>query len=99
MGSRPRPGRNMLQPSPSRGGLGGDGVDARAVAPGDDTPAPYVRARFDMRAGPAIIFLVAAVLVAYANAFTASWQFDDFAAIHANPSARSFAGWWSSLPG
>ncbi|HEU4665834.1 MAG TPA: hypothetical protein VFS55_17535 [Dokdonella sp.] len=30
---------------------------------------------------------------------TASWQFDDFAAILANPSTQSLSGWWRSLPG
>jgi tetratricopeptide (TPR) repeat protein len=52
-----------------------------------------------MRSRAAIIILVAGVLAAYANAYTAAYQFDDFAAILANPSARSVAGWWSSLPG
>ncbi|MGN6520014.1 MAG: hypothetical protein ACTHK2_11385 [Dokdonella sp.] len=53
----------------------------------------------DKRNRAAIVILVAAVLAAYANAFTAAYQFDDFAAILANPSARSLAGWWASLPG
>lgn len=47
----------------------------------------------------AIPVLVVAVLVAYANAFTAAYQFDDFAAILDNPAARSLAGWWQALPG
>jgi len=46
-----------------------------------------------------LIALVAAVLLAYANAFTAAYQFDDFAAILANPAAQSVAGWWHALPG
>ncbi|WP_300620850.1 hypothetical protein, partial [Dokdonella sp.] len=52
-----------------------------------------------VRALPAISILIAAVLAAYANAFTATWQFDDFAAILGNPAAQSLAGWWHALPG
>jgi len=47
----------------------------------------------------AIPLLVAAVLIAYADAFAASYQFDDFAAILANPATRSLAGWWHAMPG
>lgn len=43
--------------------------------------------------------LIAAVLLVYANAFSASYQFDDFAAILANPAAQSLSGWWHALPG
>lgn len=48
---------------------------------------------------PAVPLLVTAVLLAYANAFGAAWQFDDFAAILANPATQSLAGWWQALPG
>jgi len=47
---------------------------------------------------PAAVLAVT-VLVAYANAFSASYQFDDFAAILANPAALSLSGWWHALPG
>lgn len=43
--------------------------------------------------------LVIAVALAYANAFTASYQFDDFAAILANPATRTLGDWWRALPG
>jgi hypothetical protein len=43
--------------------------------------------------------LVAAVALAYANALAASYQFDDFAAILANPATHGLAGWWQALPG
>lgn len=52
-----------------------------------------------MRAPQAIAMLVGAVLLAYANAFHAAYQFDDFAAILANPDAQSLDGWWCALPG
>lgn len=51
------------------------------------------------RAMWAVAILVAAVLLAYANAFDASYQFDDFAAILANPATQSIASWWHALPG
>jgi len=47
----------------------------------------------------AVAILVAAVLLAYANAFDAAYQFDDFTAILANPATQSIAGWWHALPG
>lgn len=43
--------------------------------------------------------LFGAVLLAYANAFGAAYQFDDFAAILAQPATQSLAGWWQALPG
>lgn len=46
-----------------------------------------------------LIVLVGITLIAYANAFSASYQFDDFAAILANPATQSLAGWWHALPG
>lgn len=52
-----------------------------------------------MRTPHAIAMLVGAVLLAYANAFEAAYQFDDFAAILANPAAQSLSGWWRALPG
>lgn len=67
-----------------------------AESAGTFVPAPCAGNRVGARA---IAVLVVAVLVAYANAFAAAWQFDDFAAILANPAARSLAGWWHALPG
>lgn len=52
-----------------------------------------------MRAPHAIAILAGAVLLAYANAFGAAYQFDDFAAILAHPAAQGLAGWWQALPG
>ena len=51
------------------------------------------------RAMRCVCALVIAVALAYANAFAAAYQFDDFAAILANPATRSLAGWWHALPG
>lgn len=45
------------------------------------------------------LLLLTAVALAYANALDAAWQFDDFAAILANPATQSLAGWWQALPG
>lgn len=46
-----------------------------------------------------LLLLLTAVLLAYANAFDAAWQFDDFNAILANPATQSLSGWWQALPG
>jgi tetratricopeptide (TPR) repeat protein len=46
-----------------------------------------------------VAILLGAVLLAYANAFGAAYQFDDFAAILARPATQSLAGWWQALPG
>ncbi len=43
--------------------------------------------------------LIAAVLIAYSNAFAASYQFDDFAAILASPATQNLVGWWHAMPG
>jgi len=43
--------------------------------------------------------LVGVTLLTYANAFNATYQFDDFAAILANPATQGIAGWWHALPG
>lgn len=100
MASRPLHERGAVQPCPSRGGPGGDGVDSCASVRSSDALTPAAKpAPSHTRVWLAIAILVAAVLAAYANAFTASYQFDDFAAILANPSARSLTGWWQSLPG
>ncbi|HEY6940692.1 hypothetical protein [Dokdonella sp.] len=58
-------------------------------------------ARGPRRAGTwrSLAVLVGAVLLAYANAFAAAYQFDDFAAILANPSTQGLSDWWRSLPG
>lgn len=47
----------------------------------------------------AVPTLVVAVALAYANAFGAAWQFDDFASFLAHPATQSLAGWWDALPG
>lgn len=46
---------------------------------------------------PAI--LVVAVLLAWFNALTASFQFDDFNVIVNNPAVHSLGAWWDSMPG
>ena len=43
--------------------------------------------------------LVAATLLAYANALTAGFQFDDFHAIVDNPAVHSLQAWRQALPG
>jgi hypothetical protein len=43
--------------------------------------------------------LVSAVLLAYANAFQASFQFDDFNVIVDNPTVHSWQAWLASMPG
>ncbi|WP_257387904.1 hypothetical protein [Tahibacter caeni] len=50
-------------------------------------------------ASRAIAVLVAAVLLAYANAFGAAWQFDDFATFLVQSATQSLAGWRDALPG
>jgi len=52
-----------------------------------------------MRTPHAMAILLGAVLLAYANAFGAAYQFDDFAAILANPATQRLSGWWQALPG
>jgi tetratricopeptide (TPR) repeat protein len=42
--------------------------------------------------------LLAAILVAYANAFAGVFQFDDFFAIVHEPAVQSLGAWWESLP-
>jgi tetratricopeptide (TPR) repeat protein len=49
------------------------------------------------RAASAII--VAAVLLAFANAWPGAWQFDDFVAIVDEPRVHDWASWWASMPG
>ncbi len=46
---------------------------------------------------PAI--LIIAVLLAWSNALTASFQFDDFNVIVNNPAVHSLGAWWDSMPG
>ena len=60
---------------------------------------PFADARPELTATLAAGVLVAAVAFAYANAFGAAWQFDDFATILKHPAMRSLAGWWHALPG
>ncbi|WP_133820611.1 hypothetical protein [Tahibacter aquaticus] len=66
----------------------------------DDSPGPATkRWAGPLRAIQAVAVLVIAVMLAYANAFGAAWQFDDFATLLVQPAARSLAGWWDALPG
>lgn len=46
---------------------------------------------------PAILAI--AVLLAWFNALTASFQFDDFNVIVNNPAVHSLGAWWDSMPG
>jgi len=45
------------------------------------------------------LLLVGAVAAAYANALTASFQFDDFNVIVRQGAVHSLAAWWDSMPG
>jgi len=45
------------------------------------------------------ILLLAAALVAYANAFGGSFQFDDFNVIVRQGAVHSLGAWWESMPG
>lgn len=60
---------------------------------------PLADTRREISAASALPILVVAVALAYANAFGAAWQFDDFATILAHPALQSVAGWWDALPG
>jgi hypothetical protein len=51
------------------------------------------------RNGSALAGIVAAVAAAYANALTASFQFDDWDVIVDQPRVHSLAAWWASMPG
>lgn len=46
-----------------------------------------------------LFWLLAAVVLAYANAFQAGFQFDDFNVIADNPAVHTLAAWWASMPG
>jgi tetratricopeptide (TPR) repeat protein len=65
------------------------------------SPAPSsASARTIGRSGPLQAgLLLAAILVAYANAFGGSFQFDDFNVIVRQPAVHSLAAWWDSMPG
>jgi len=52
-----------------------------------------------MTAARACVLLMAAVLVAYANALQGVFQFDDYAVIVDNTAVHSWSGWWWSMPG
>ena len=43
--------------------------------------------------------IAAAVLAAYANAFSGSFQFDDWNVIANEPKVATLAAWWASMPG
>ena len=47
---------------------------------------------------PLAVGLCAVVLLAYANALSASFQFDDFNVIVGNPRAHDLGFWWRELP-
>jgi tetratricopeptide (TPR) repeat protein len=86
-------------------------LEARSFARGEDRrPEPpdqsVVHARHatgldgdGIRTWQALALLVSAVLLAYANALGAAWQFDDFNAILPHPAMQSLSGWWQALPG
>src|SRR5574339_147144 len=65
------------------------------------SPAPSsASARATGRRGPLQAgLLLAAILVAYANAVGGSFQFDDFNVIVRQPAVHSLAAWWDSMPG
>lgn len=48
---------------------------------------------------PIIVGLCVVVLLTYANAFPASFQFDDFNVIVNNPRVHGLLAWWHELPG
>lgn len=52
----------------------------------------------DARAWPRVLLLIA-IGVAYANAFAASFQLDDWDVIVRDPRVQSVAAWWQSMPG
>ncbi len=54
-----------------------------------------------MIARPAVapLLLAVAIALAYANALTADFQFDDYNVIVNNPAVHSWAGWAGSMPG
>lgn len=43
--------------------------------------------------------IAAAILAAYANAFSGSFQFDDWNVIANEPKVATLAAWWASMPG
>ncbi|MFA5083609.1 MAG: hypothetical protein WC474_13740, partial [Hydrogenophilaceae bacterium] len=47
----------------------------------------------------ALPWLLAAAALAYANALSAGFQFDDFNVIVDNPSVHSLTAWWAGMPG
>ncbi len=51
------------------------------------------------RNASACALIVAALGAAYANALTASFQFDDWDVIVDQPRVHSLAAWWASMPG
>lgn len=52
-----------------------------------------------MPAIPVLPWLLAATALAYANALTAGFQFDDFNVIVDNPAVHSLTAWWAGMPG
>jgi len=55
--------------------------------------------RFVAKDGNVPLLIVAVVGVAYANALTASFQFDDWHVIVDHPAVHGLAAWWASMPG
>jgi hypothetical protein len=66
------------------------------LAPGAATPVAPPDRRETARA---LAVLLGAVGLAYANAFDAAFQFDDYAVIVDNPAVHSLSAWWASMPG
>lgn len=48
---------------------------------------------------PAVVWLTVAVLLAYANAFSGNFQFDDYNVVVDNPAAHGFGAWRQAMPG
>ncbi|MFO0689530.1 MAG: tetratricopeptide repeat protein [Myxococcota bacterium] len=73
-----------------------DSAAGAATARGPDDGATRVPRSASL--GPALIVLTA-VGIAYANAFAASFQFDDWDVIVRDPRVQSLSAWWQSMPG
>src|SRR5574338_106268 len=58
-----------------------------------------MRARLDPAGVGGALVLLTLVALAFANALTASFQFDDFQMIVDNPNVHGLAAWWQALPG
>ncbi len=61
-------------------------------------PWPKAAAEALTRRWP-VLLLALGVLLAYANAFDAAFQFDDWDVLVEEPRVHSLAAWWDSMPG